>query len=252
MNASPHDQVDPEIERMLAQLRASELFETERWLAQTSDCPDPSELLLLARGEVAGPRKESLARHLLACPRCLETNLEVLSRPQVPVAVAPVSTVRSRPRLSLLAAAAALMIAALMLGEAFRPGVRGPSGAFLVDAYGLETRGVEQGADASRRRLLVVTEDAGYCSLARLRGTGSAATAEAVDGAAFSTKVAQREEVVLPLDRALDVAGPETWLAIFSSAPLDAKQVEAIAERAAKGSVDAGVAVTRIPLGAAR
>ena len=80
MSGMQDDRVDRKIEELLEAYRGSPLRASARALAESGECPRPAEIAALERGAIAEPwRRESLARHLVDCPSCLNVSLRVLS-----------------------------------------------------------------------------------------------------------------------------------------------------------------------------
>jgi len=258
-----------ELERLLAEYGASSMRLARGAVAAAGECPQPQEVVALERGEVVDVRsREALAQHLIDCPRCFESSLVALSGQgsgeRAGVANSTMSTARDAGfavspagrsgrrwsiRIAALAAAALLMLSAFALIEfAGEPGARAPglAGMFLADAIGLEMRS----APAEARRAVVLVEKDGVVSLGRFMH--GELRIEEVEGAATSVAVTAGEEVVLPLDRALLVDGPQTWMVLHrsgSASSLDAEvDLESLFRDAARGRHPAGISSRRLAL----
>lgn len=219
---------DDSVERLIASAKDSAHWAEERLFARDADCPTPEELRDFERARIADDsRRRRLARHIVACPRCLDRNLSVfgaaesIDAPVSPALPAPVSsmpvTLSRRPRVAWLAAAAALL-----LTVGFLNGVAVPTdparlgGVFATDADGFEMRSGAETPEAVlvERRVAVEVASSGWVALGRF--TKSGIEPLAVSGASLAAPVTANEEVLLPLDRALPCEPGETWFVLWS------------------------------------
>lgn len=219
-------------------------------LAAAGDCPAPEDVVRLQQGRLADEhRRRALARHLVSCPRCGGSNLGALLRAENVRDGSPATagrTLRSAG-LARVAAAAALLLAGLV---GVRSGLEAErlAGAWPVDAYGLELR--QAPAEPSSRRVLVRAEADGH--LALVRRSATAIRIEAVEGTARTVPVRKGEEVVLPLDRALEIPAAEDWLVLHLSSPPTDAALEALAVEVVRGAHPTGVDVLRFPVAKTR
>lgn len=243
---SPHEDAEPEID--VRAFLASELLATERRLATSGECPDAAEVDLLARGEIRHAwRREALARHMLFCRRCLDQNLVRLAAgrgPERSLAAGAAPGMRSIRPLARVAAAAVLVIAAVFFfSTPDRVVERGLVATRVTDAHGLETRNVHVLEPGDPRRLLVEVARPGYLGL--LRATARGGAWEPVEGDALLLRSDGAEEVLLPLDHAVPVEGPEDWIVVRLDDPIEPAALKELAPRLLAGERPGGVEVAR-------
>jgi hypothetical protein len=173
----------------------------------------------LQKGEIRDQqRRQALARHLLACPRCADPSLKVLL-PQREARVRQLAKV-------VLPIAAAVLLAFLffpdkaptepateLVGEVFVD-------CYLVDATGLVLRGPE-GPATARRALVQVSQAAQLALLVEEQGLWRM---EAVEGKELWVAAEPGEELLLPLDRAVDLRSPSRWAILGRSQELSAAE----------------------------
>ncbi len=244
------DDSNPQLERLLGGYARSELRSIEREIASFSPCPAPEELRALEAGRIEdGNLRSALARHLVACPRCLDRNVALLAPrqageagvrlPTAPVVAGRVGWIRAGTAL----AAAVLLGLAISLhhdGGSATPGAL--HGAYLVDEHGLELRYIPPPESRHRRRVLIHAASSGVVALARLSADG--VRIEPIEGANLTTAVVADEEVVLPLDHSIHLDDAEDWLVLRRETPRadvarppTAIELEAIAVRLARGEL---------------
>jgi hypothetical protein len=249
------DDSNPQLERLLAGYAGSELRSIERAFAAASPCPAAEELRRLDGGLIHdAERRFALARHLLACPRCLERNLAFLAPDEERLATA--APVRSGWMLFGKALAAALLIGvAIGLHTSGREPAASPfHGAYLVDSFGLELREIPDAAGPStrsERRVLVEPRRGGIVALARL--TASGVKIEPIDGDKLVTTIDASHELVLPLHGAVEIERAEHWLVLYSSSRTDGArsipseaELRDIAVQLARGYLVSGWSATRV------
>lgn len=250
---------DDSVERLIASAKDSRFWAEERFFAQQADCPTAEEIAGLERGL---PRDASLrrklARHLVACPRCLERNFAAVGGaviaidfetgpPESVVAPSPVRIARRPRTLWLLAAAGSLLLTVSLMrsaiGTANPPRLRG---VFATDANGFEMRsgGDATGSDAVERRVAVEIASDGWLSLGRM--TEGGVEPVVVDGDAFATPVTAGEEVLLPLDHAVACPPGETWLVLWTTTEPSAESLAELQTDVAKGYPRPGAEGRRI------
>jgi len=267
MKSNPNDFDDPQLERDMQAFCESELLASERTLASTGDCPDPREILALSRGEIrAAWRKEAVAKHLLFCTACSDRNLSLLlqeesseddlpaeqSRPigaSAPARLDPAPAARPAviPWPRWVAAAAILIVTSLgIAGFDGGPANTGFSHVRVTDGYGLETRSVHRLQAGEARKVSIAATTAGVVALGRASATGFAW--EPVDRGQLTANIADGEELVLPIDHAVELQTGEDWLLVEFAERVASDHVidQALLGRLLRGEVPDGVTLSRV------
>lgn len=262
MNREQEPDFDPDdsVERLIASAKGSAQWAEERSLAQNADCPAPEELRDLERGLIGDPSlRRKLARHLVACPRCFERNLELFSKLQQlvvspletagvaePVASLPVSRRPIRWRAVLAAAAALFVTIGLLRVPVTSPAPSRLVGIFPTDSHGFEMRSAPAPIEPEfvDRRVAVEVGASGFVALGRF--TASGIEPMEVERTALATVVTAGEEVLLPLDRAVASAIGETWLVVFANTEPSAAELGTWMSRLASGYAEEGVEARRV------
>ncbi len=225
----PDRELDPELHAALVSWRDSKLHESEAMLAAIGECPTPEEVLALESGEIGDAgRRNALARHLIACPRCAAQQLHALSFGITPARGS--SNVGSR-RAQFAAAAVVLFAFAAAMWSGIAPSSAPAQeiAARFTDAKGNSPRSPL----ATPARIEVRSPAAGWVSVLRLESSG-AVVPERVEGDSLSAAVGV-ENVVLPLDRTLSVAPGASFLILFSASEPNAADLENRAQDALRG-----------------
>jgi hypothetical protein len=269
MSPEPETDCGPDdpVERLIESVSRSREWAEQRSLALGGGCPTLEELADHAAGRLpAGRHRRLLAQHIVACPHCFERNLAQLARlgaeePNVAAApprssspnVIPLQRGAFRLAPAIAAAAVLLLGCALLLGRIGGDVSSFVSGAALgglhpADENGFETRngGGAVRPDVLPRRVVAEIERDGFVALGRF--AGAEIRVERVSGAATMAAVVAGEEVLLPLDRALECAIGETWLVIHGDRELSPSDVSGVMTRLAKGYQVDGFSAERITL----
>jgi len=210
---------------------ASAFRATERQLAESGECPAPEELAALAAGTIDdGARREALAHHLLACPRCFDANLARLAPGAAPVGGEAGRERRRRFALVSLAAVAAVVLVGLFLAGPWSRAPQPITSVFWVDADGIVLRGVE----GNERRIQVACRAGGHLALLRVDAEGL--VAEPVEDGESWARVHADEDVIVPLDRTLVTRRGQTYVLLYAPRLVsDAERIR-LARRALAGS----------------
>lgn len=223
--------LDPRLARLFDQYRSSELFRSERALAEDADAPDRVDVAALAQGRIHEPwQRRALARQLIAGASSIERALPALAVPDDDVDDPPAPAWRG---FIVLSAAAAILVAALGLAG-FLGTNRLCSGARITDGTGQEMR--SRSKHGSHRVLVTSTEPA-YAALARV--VDAKVIVETIDAHRLTVLLNANEETLLPLDREITPIASERWLVLLSAEPFEGVLAELFAQ-AARGDVPSG------------
>lgn len=270
MKSNPNDFDDPQLERDMQAFCESELLASERTLASTGDCPDPREILALSRGEIhAAKRREAVAKHLLFCTECSDRNLSLLFQgepdvavlppdsihqgqsPQTPDPASPVPMRVAPPKVMpwprWVAAAAILIATGLgIFGVDGPPLSEGFTHVRVTDGYGLETRSVHRLLVGEARKVSVAATSSGVVALGRASATGF--HWEPIEDGRLTASIADGEELVLPIDHAVELQSDEDWMLVEFAEGSNAAPVidQALLGRLLRGEVPAGVTLSRV------
>lgn len=265
MKSNPNDFRDPQLGRDMQAYCESELLASERTLAKSGDCPDPREILALARGDIHLPwRREAMAKHLLFCSACSDRNLSLLFGEETELVTAPADTVLGPGRTEAVgaenarpprvhwrrlgAAAAILLSTAIGMSGSGRVAVERPFvDVRVTDGYGLETRSVHRLRAGEARKVSIEATASGVVALGR--ASSSDFSWEPIEAGHWTTRTAEGEELILPMDHAVVLDEDEDWLLVEfaeGAAALDASLDQAFLARLLRGERPDGVTVTRV------